>query len=193
MAKNKLNFKFLYKNKFLSLCRTKHNFIFAQRRNINSTASLCYKKVNKSYYFLIRYQPLPVSLTISNMKWNDLFPCPITGSIETKQKPLDNAIQEIYEEANIIVNKNNLVASNFAISTTQMNETVFNFVFDVTRCQIVNKKTGDGSIFEKYSQNKWLSTTQLKKIIANKSQHYFLSSLLNCLYLFEQKNVPIKK
>ena len=193
MKKNKSNFKFLYKNKFLSLCKTNHNFIFAQRRNINSTASLCYKKINKTYYFLIHYQPLPVSSTISNKKWDDLFPCPITGSMEINQKPLDNAIQEIYEEANIVVKKNNLVASNFAISTTQMNEIVFNFVFDVTNCQYIDKKIGDGSIFEKCSKNKWLSINQLKKIISNQTHHYFLSSLLNCLYLFELKNGKIKK
>lgn len=193
MKKNKPSYKFLYRNKFLSLCQTNHNFIFAQRRNINSTASLCYKNVNNSYYFLLRYQPLPVSLTIPNKKWNDLFPCPITGSLEKQQKPLDNAIQEIFEEANIVVNKNNLVAHNFTISTTQMNEMVFNFVFDVTDCQIINKISGDGSIFEKCSRNKWVTIKQLKKIISNRSKYYFLSSLLNCFYLFELKNGKIEK
>lgn len=51
--------KVLYKNYHLSLYKTERGFIYAERRNINSTASLLFKKVKNDYKFLLRYQPLP--------------------------------------------------------------------------------------------------------------------------------------
>lgn len=188
----KERFKYLYKTKYLSLCETNHKFIFAQRRNINSTASLCFKKVQNTFLFLIRYQPLPLVNTIYRQKWNDRFACPITGSLEIKQSPIENAINEIYEEANIIVNKSNLIDSCFNVATTQMNEIVYCFLFNVTNCKIVNKKMGDGTIFEKNSKNKWLTLSQLQKIIKNNHKAIYLSSLLSCLNLFQINYGKIK-
>lgn len=184
--------KLLYKSKYLSLFKTKQGFIYAQRRGINSTATLCFKKKNNEYVFLVRYQPLPVVNTIKHARWDDLYACPITGSIEHNQAPLNNAISEVYEEANIKVDKKNLIASSCNISSTQMNETVFNFLFDVTNCKVVNKKQGDGSIFENVSQNKWLKYKQIKNIFSNAKGQIYLSSLLACLDLFETYYGKIK-
>ncbi|MCQ3907639.1 MAG: hypothetical protein MJ219_02630 [Mycoplasmoidaceae bacterium] len=60
--------KLLHKTKYLSLYETKQGFIYAQRRGINSTAILCFKKEKGNYYFLIRYQPLPVVNTVKHLK-----------------------------------------------------------------------------------------------------------------------------
>ncbi|XQP55684.1 MAG: DNA mismatch repair protein MutT [Mycoplasmoidaceae bacterium] len=184
--------KLLYKNKYVSLYETKQGFVYAQRRGINSTAILCFKKVKGNYYFLIRYQPLPVVNTVPHLKWDDLYACPITGSIEENQSPLDNALSEIYEEANLKVSKKNLIAGSYCVSSTQMNETVFNFLFDVTGIKPINKKQGDGSIFENISLNKWISYQQLKKIVLNSKGQIYLSSLLTCLDLFETYYGKIK-
>lgn len=184
--------KLLHKTKYLSLYKTKQGFIYAQRKGINSTAMLCFKKVKGGYLFLIRYQPLPVVNTVKHLKWDDCYACPITGSIEENQSPLDNALNEIYEEANIKATKKNLVAGSYCVSSTQMNETVFNFLFDVTDCKTVNKKQGDGSIFENVSLNKWLTYKQVKKIVLNANNQIYLSSLLTCLDLFETYYGKIK-
>ncbi|MCQ3907638.1 MAG: hypothetical protein MJ219_02625 [Mycoplasmoidaceae bacterium] len=60
----------------------------------------------------------------------------------------------MYEEANLKITKNNLVAGSYCVSSTQMNETVFNFLFDVTNIKPTAKKQGDGSVFENVSLNK---------------------------------------
>ncbi|MCQ2747990.1 MAG: hypothetical protein MJ223_01830 [Mycoplasmoidaceae bacterium] len=92
----------------------------------------------------------------------------------------------MYEEANIKISKKNLVAGSYCVVATQMNETVFNFLFDVTNCKTINKKQGDGSIFEKVSINKWLNYNQLKKITLNANGQIYLSSLITCIDLFER-------
>lgn len=175
----------LYKTPWVSLNKTEHNFIFAERRNVNSTATLCFKKEKGKYFFLIRMQPLPLLNTIYRKRWDDLFPCPITGSMEKNQDPVDNAINEIYEEANIKVTRKNLKASSFTVATTQMNETIFNYLFDVTGCEVLNKEMGDGTEFEKHSKNKWVSLKEIKEIIHNKNKVIYLASLLTCFELFE--------
>lgn len=184
--------KLLHKTKYLSLYKTKQGFIYAQRRGVNSTAILCFKKVKNNYLFLIRYQPLPVVNSVKHLKWNDLYACPITGSIEENQSPLDNAINEVYEEANIKITKKNLVAGSYCVSSTQMNETVFNFLFDVTSCKVIKKKQGDGTIFENISLNKWLTYKEVKKILLNHNHQIYLSSLLTCVDLFETYYGKIK-
>jgi hypothetical protein len=51
--------KTLYKNKWVSLKQTSRNFVYAERRNVNSTSTLLYKRDGNNYKFLLRYQPLP--------------------------------------------------------------------------------------------------------------------------------------
>lgn len=179
--------KLLYKTKYLSLYKTKQGFIYAQRRGINSTAILCFKKVKGEYLFLIRYQPLPVVNTVKHLKWDDCFACPITGSLEEGQTAINNVLNEVYEEANLKITKKNIKSSTKFVSTTQMNETVFCFLVDVTSTKPVNKKQGDGSIFEDVSYNKWLTFEKVKSIINQKNGKLYLSSLAICFNMFIEK------
>lgn len=178
--------------KYLSLYKTKQGFIYAQRRNINSTASLCFKKEKGKYFFLIRYQPLPIVNTIKHFKWNDCFTCPITGSLEKNQSPIANAIAEVYEEANLKITSENIKSSCKFVPTTQMNETVFCFLIDATKAKLINKKQGDGSIFEKVSYNRWISYQQLTKILKSNNKDLYLSSLAICFNLFKELHGKIK-
>jgi len=186
MAK-KETIKVLYKTPFLSLCQTEHKFYFAERRNINSTAILCFKKVNGKYMFLIRMQPLPLLNTVYRKHWDDLYACPVTGSMEKNQTPIENAINEVYEEANLKISKKDIVASCFTVATTQMNETIFNMLVDVTHARPINKQQGDGTVFETHSKNKWVTYNQLKKILHNDNKKIYLASLDTCFKLFEDK------
>lgn len=173
--------KELYQTKYLSLLQTEKGFYYAQRRNKNSVAGLCFKKENNIYYFLLRYQPLP---EIDNkISWDELYPCPITGSCEINEDYLTTMIREIYEEGGIKVSTNNLVANTSCVATTQMNEIVYNYLFDVTNLEQV-KTSGDGSIFESVSQNVWVTLDQLEDIIFNNKAKAYLSSLITCYLLF---------
>jgi hypothetical protein len=60
----------------------------------------------------------------------------------------------VYEEANYLIKKKDIKAFNIAVSTTQMNEAVFNFIVDITNAKQIKKQQGDGSLFENISQNR---------------------------------------
>lgn len=182
--KKKINMrktKLLHKTKFLSLYETENGFYFAQRRNTDSVAGLCFKKEDNQYYFLLRFQPLPE--INSKLSWDELYPCPITGSCEENETHFESMVREIYEEGGIKVNKNNLVASSYCVATTQMNETVYNYLFDVTNLLQIDS-VGDGSIFEKVSKNYWVDQKELEDILFNKKEKTYLSSLNVCYLLF---------
>lgn len=183
MKQNKL----LHKTKHLSLLETEKGFVYAERRTVNSVACLIFKKEIDHYLFLIRYQPMP---EIKEKKfWTDLYPCPITGSIEKNEKPIDSAIREVYEEGGIRIGLDRIVGSSISISSTQTNEKVFNFLIDSTNC-IQETPNGDGTIFESISVNKWVTNDELLRIIFDKNQTIHLSSLETCYLLFlKYKNI----
>jgi hypothetical protein len=51
--------KYLYQNKWVSLKETERGFVYGERKNTNSTATLLYRLIKGKYEFLLRYQPLP--------------------------------------------------------------------------------------------------------------------------------------
>lgn len=157
---------------------TKEGFIYCQRRTINSIAALCFLRENNIYKFLIRYQPLPE--IAEKQKWDEPYACPITGSIEKNESPIDSAIREIHEEGGIVVDKDSIIDSFSCIATTQMNEKVFCYIVDVTNKK-QEKPQNDGTIFESVSFNKWVTEDELKNILKN---DITLSSLLICYSLF---------
>lgn len=176
--------KVLYKTKYLNLLETKRGFFFAQRRNVNSTATLLYRKTKDDYEFLLRYQPLPeLKIKKTKSNWNSLFPCCVTGSLEKNETPQTNCIKEVYEETGYKIKKSNIKCFNIAVSSTQMNECVYNFVVDIANIRPENNGLGDGSIFEQVSKNIWVSHKQLKDILlCNK---IYLSSLASSYILFQ--------
>ena len=179
----KLKSKLLYKTPWLELRVSSRQFYFAQRKGINSTAALCYRKSKHGFEFLMRYQPLPV-LELKNYKLNKaLYPCPITGSLEPKETPEQNAIKEVFEESGYKISKKNIVDCVLATASTQMNEVVFHFLVDLTGIKQTKKDLGDGSYFEGISENKWVSQKELESILHSNKELY-LSSLSVCYGLF---------
>jgi 8-oxo-dGTP pyrophosphatase MutT (NUDIX family) len=73
--------------------------------------------------------------------------------LERDETPEENVIKEVYEETNYIIRKENIKAQNVNVATTQMNETVFTFIVDITKAKHIDKSQGDGSLFENISQN----------------------------------------
>ncbi|QNM93386.1 NUDIX domain-containing protein [Mycoplasma sp. Pen4] len=167
--------KLLFLNKWVSMYQTPDGFVYSERKNTNSVAVLCFRiNSNNQKEYLIRYQPLPV---IKNN--NELYACPITGSCEVDEKPLDTAIKEVFEEAGINVGLRHLVYSIDNVASTQSSEIVHNYVFNVTG---LNQETpkNDGSLFESISQNKWVLESEVEDIIFG--DKLVLNSLLS-LYL----------
>ncbi|GHU28680.1 hypothetical protein FACS1894152_6600 [Bacilli bacterium] len=81
----------------MSLKETERGFVYGERKNVNSTATLLFRLKNKEYEFLLRYQPLP-ELKIAKyqgLKWTTLYPCCVTGSMEDDETPEQNCIKEV--------------------------------------------------------------------------------------------------
>jgi hypothetical protein len=74
--------------------------------------------------------------------------------MEKNEIPIDNVIKEVLEETNYIVSKKDIKDFNIVVSSTQMNECVYNFIIDITNAKRLNKKEGDGTFFENISKNK---------------------------------------
>ncbi len=177
----------LYTNYWLSLYQTPKGFVYAQRKGINSTASLCFRLNKKGQYeFLIRYQPLPVIHQYSNKKENTLYPCCITGSIEQNESPLQNCLKEVFEESGYKIKQNNIKHVISASASTQMNEIVFHYLVDLTNVKKQGKEQNDGSYFESVSKNKWVSEKTLNEILSNE-EGLFLSCLGICYLAFITK------
>ncbi|QBF34772.1 hypothetical protein EG856_02480 [Mycoplasmopsis phocirhinis] len=171
----------LFKNDWISVYKSAKGFTYCQRKSIDSIAALLYRKVNNHYQLMIHYQPLP---EIKEKKfWDECYPCPITGSIETKQSPLQCCINEVLEEAGYSITKSNITATLTTIATTQMNEKVYHFLVDVTDLKQGSINT-DGSVFESVSYNKWYNQSEFENIIYTNLQ---LSSLATLYLLFIAK------
>lgn len=173
--------KLLFHTDFLDLYESSQKFYYAQRKGVNSIAALCFKKnLDGSTKFLVHYQGMP---NIVERKYpKQKYACPITGSIENDEDPLNCALREVYEEGGIKITAKNFVAVNKVVATTQMNEQIFCFLFDVKNLKQSVPKT-DGSFFEQNATNKWINQKNLEALLLN--EHTIkLSSLLICYLLW---------
>ncbi len=169
---------------YLSLYRTASGFYYAERKNVDSVAALCFRTDPKSgeCEFLVHYQVMP---EIAQKKSDrDMYACPITGSFEKGDDPARCAIREIYEEGGIRARRKHLVAMNRSIATTQMNEQIYHAVFDVTGLEQTDPPT-DGSYFESLAKNRWLTRKQLERIVFG-ARCVKLNSLATCYALWEK-------
>lgn len=156
--------KTIFKTKWISVKETSKGFQFLERKGVNSIACFLIKESNRGllnlkdkYDVLIRYQPLP----IDNSSDQDLFPCPITGSIEENETYEDCAMREVYEESGYKIGIPSFIGSYFC--STQSNEEVFMYLYDVTNLSYGIPK-GDGEKYESISYNQWEPLTNLKKL-----------------------------
>jgi 8-oxo-dGTP diphosphatase len=142
--------KTIFETKWIKLKETERGFQFLERRGVDSIAILLVR-LNEGGFIeaLIRKQPLWVNGTD-----DDLFACPITGSIEEEETARESAIREAFEEAGYVVDNSEVLDLGSYISATMMNETVHMFVADVTGKENV-PPTGDGGYHESISHNDW--------------------------------------
>jgi 8-oxo-dGTP diphosphatase len=152
--------KILFQSKWVSLKETQKGFQYLERKGINSVAVFLLRRIPKSesipFEVLIRFQPLPVDNSFDQQ----LFPCPITGSIDDGEKVEESAIREAYEEAGYII-KNDMHYLGRYFVGTQTNEKVFMFYADVTDLKL-SKPKNDGTYHESISKNEWKKFEFLK-------------------------------
>lgn len=178
---NFLKRKLLHATPYLNLYETFDHFYYAERKGVDSIAALCFKVDKKgTTKFYVHYQVMPQ--IIQKQHEFDMYACPITGSMEVGENSLACAIREVYEEGGIQVGVEHLRAMTKALATTQMNEQVHHFLFDVSELKVTRPKT-DGSYFEQFAENKWLTQEQLEKLIFE-SSNVKLSSLLICYLMW---------
>ncbi|TNK96629.1 NUDIX hydrolase, partial [Mycoplasmopsis pullorum] len=116
------------------------------------------------------------------------YPSCITGTIEDCETPLETAIKEIKEEGGLIVKTKNLVSDSFYLATTQSNEVVYSFLFEVDTNTETVPILNDGSYFESISKSIWVSQEELETMLLD---HFVHSSLLQTFLLFKFKNKKI--
>jgi hypothetical protein len=146
MIENELAFD----SKWMKVRRTEKGFFYSERLGRDSIAVLCYRHTDNGTEALIRYQPLCI-----NGSDTELMPCPITGSMDHDgEDPIDVAIREVHEEAGYVVDYPLVGTCGSYIVGTQTNERVFLFTVCLNDLEPVEIK-GDGGFHESISHNKW--------------------------------------
>lgn len=138
-------------------CSEPEPFYFARRRGKDSVGVLLYD-LEKG--FLVRMQPL-VHQDDGDSK--ELFPCPITGSLEEGEDPRNSAIRECKEEAGYDLPDLHSLGS--YIVGTQTDEIVYLFYADVSEVT-PEVPTQDGTFHESISSNAWVSCDCMKELVS---------------------------
>jgi 8-oxo-dGTP diphosphatase len=135
---------------WLEVIETPNKFYYARRKGRDSVAVFLVD--NKEQKVLIRFQPLPRH-NADLGKQQTLFPCPITGSIDVNETPLQAAIREVKEESGYENVKLKLLV-NYLVGT-QTDEMVYLYYgYGDSTLNIVGEQ--DGTYFESISKNQWL-------------------------------------
>lgn len=140
---------------WLRVMKTPKGFFYSERKGKNSVAVFLIRGSSKSREVLIRYQPLPVSNNPIGID-EELYACPITGSIDEGEEPYAAAVRKVMEEAGYDVSSTSEEDSYLGqyYIGTQTNEEVYLYFFDVSKIT-PTKAEGDGTYFEAISKNEW--------------------------------------
>jgi 8-oxo-dGTP diphosphatase len=166
---------------WLEVIETSNKFYYARRKGRDSVAIFLVD--NKEQKVLIRFQPLPRhNADLDNEQ--RLYPCPITGSIDVDETPLQAAIREVKEESgyeNVELN----LAFNYLVGT-QSDEMVYLYYgFADSTLNVVGEQ--DGTYFESISKNQWLPITTLK------DAEYGACVIFHLFYQMSWLNVQLDK
>lgn len=151
--------KELLKTKWVSVIETSNGFQYFQRKGKDSIALFLLKQENDKLKVLVRFQPLPLDNN-PDLYAQKLYPCPITGGMYEGNDPKTTAIHEAKEEAGYDI-ENEIKYLGKYVTSTQSSEIVYMFYADVTELTQEEPK-GDGTEFEKISNNEWRDFLDLK-------------------------------
>jgi len=180
--------KTLYDAKWAKLLQADNGYVFLERKGKDSIAVLPFRfardlisPYTKSLQILIRYQFLPVS---SVPTYNDLFPCPITGTIDDLEPAIYAAKRELREETGFSVDVEDLIKCGGYVVGTQTNEICHHYLVNVTDLPQGDPEL-DGSEGEEAAHNEWKSYGEVNAIVRSSN---CISSLK---ILFDEINMRI--
>jgi len=145
--------KIIFSTDWITVKETAWAYHYLERKGRDSVAIFLIRKrqINTGdYQVLIRQQPLCIHIPDINQE-HKLYPCPITGAIDTGESPEEAAIREVHEEAGFSVQ---VLPLGKYIVGTQTNEICYMYYADVTGVEPETAQQ-DGSYFESISQNEW--------------------------------------
>lgn len=140
---------------WLEVIQTPNKFYYSRRKGRDSVAVFLVDLAKQ--LVLVRWQPLPRHNADLDSE-QKLFPCPITGSMDTGETPLQAATREVIEESGYNVTLTYIF--DYLVGT-QSDELVHMFYAFVDSSLNVQGKQ-DGSFFESISKNQWLPIKDLK-------------------------------
>ena len=166
--------KIIFKTNWISILETEKGFQYLRRKGKNSVAIFLVRDGKLGQEALIRYQPLPIQNNDDS-----LFPCPITGSIDEGESPINTAIREVLEESGYDI-RDNIVNLGKYVVGTQTDEIVHMFYADVNN-KINATPENDGGYHESISKNIWEPLSNLKNYQYSACQimYYKLNEVLN--------------
>ena len=157
---------------WLEVIETPSKFYYARRKGRDSVAVFLVD--NKEQKVLIRFQPLPRHNADIDDK-QVLFPCPITGSIDVGETPLQAAIREVKEESGY--ENVELIHMVDYLVGTQSDELVnIYYGFVDSTLNVIGEQ--DGTYFESISKNEWLPISHLSSANYVACRLFYLSWML---------------
>lgn len=154
--------RILFSTKWVKLMESSSGFHYLERKGKDSIAVLLLKIENDELKCLIRKQPLCALRTSDNQHLDEILgSCPITGSMELNEDPIECTVREIEEESGFTIKPELLNTLGTYIVGTQTNEICSMFVADVTGLNNTEAK-GDGSACENASHNEWISFNKIQ-------------------------------
>ena len=145
--------RILFSSQWIAVKETAKGYQYLERKGRDSVAVFLLQKCDangEGYEVLIRRQPLCLDNPGIDEELK-LYPCPITGGVDSGETPAEAAVREVREEAGFSVGVSPLGRY---IVGTQTNEICYLYYADVTG-QEAGLAEQDGSYFESVSRNEW--------------------------------------
>jgi 8-oxo-dGTP diphosphatase len=149
---------------WLQVIETPLKYYYARRKNKDSIAVFLVRQTGlveqtgTGWEVLVRMQPLPIYEADIYDECR-LFPCPITGGMDSNESPQACAAREVYEESGYAGTDLQDLGCYFV--GTQTDEVVYMYWKDVTALA-PEAAPQDGSFFESISKNEWQPLDFLK-------------------------------
>jgi 8-oxo-dGTP diphosphatase len=157
-------------------------FYFARRRGKDSIAVFLYRKTETGAEILLRHQPL---VHLDDGDSTEVFPCPVTGSLELGENPELCTLREIDEETGYLVLADKLQKLGSYIVGTQTDEVVHFYAAEISEgCERQKlPASGDGGFHEAISHNEWVNAEGFTKTLVDSEESVYAGLIIGLFWL----------